>query len=114
MSITAGLVVTTIYDPVVLEGYFQNFEQYGHLDNVDIYVIPDRKTPAQAYERCLDLSRRGLKVTCPTLAEQKVFLDRVDFYGAQPVKLTFVAVINSLISLKLSSMLFRPCRQAGS
>jgi hypothetical protein len=48
MSITASLVVTTIFDPVVLEGYFQNFEQYGHLDDVDIYVIPDRKTPAQS------------------------------------------------------------------
>jgi hypothetical protein len=79
MSITASVVVTTIFDPVVLESYFHNFEKYGHLDDVDIYVIPDRKTPAQAYERCLDLSRRGLKVTCPTLEEQNAFLGRVDF-----------------------------------
>ncbi len=75
----AALVLTTIFDPIVLESYHGNFQHYGHLDQVEVYVIPDCKTPPQAYEGCLDLRRRGLKVYCPTLDEQESFLKKVGF-----------------------------------
>jgi hypothetical protein len=79
MTLTASLVVTTVFDPIVIEGYFDKFQHYGHLEQVQVYVIPDRKTPHQAYVHCQELSQRGMKVVCPTLEEQEEFLKRIGF-----------------------------------
>jgi hypothetical protein len=64
---------------VVLEGYFENFQRFGHLEDVDVFAIPDRKTPPAAYARCQALKRCGMKISCPTLDEQEDFLRRVGF-----------------------------------
>jgi len=72
----ATLVLTTIFDPVILDAYRVNFERYGHLDEVDVIVVPDRKTPTAAFETCSSQARRGLRVICPTLEEQEKFLAR--------------------------------------
>ena len=71
---TASMVFTTINDSDVLEGYFENFQRYGHLEQVQVFVIPDRKTPAATYKRCQEFSQRGLRVVCPTIEEQESFL----------------------------------------
>jgi hypothetical protein len=70
----ACVVFTTIFDPVILEAYFRNFERYGHLEQVEIIVIPDRKTPAAATARCHDITAWGLRASCPSLEEQEAFL----------------------------------------
>jgi hypothetical protein len=72
----ATLVLTTIFDPVILDGYRSNFERYGHLAEVAVIVIPDKKTPAAAFETCRRLAGQGLEVLCPTLEEQETFLQR--------------------------------------
>lgn len=77
MSLQAGLVLTTIAEPVVLEGYYSNFVQHGHLQNVTVYVIPDKKTPASAHQRCEDLTQRGMKVVFPDFEAQESFLRKV-------------------------------------
>lgn len=74
---TATLVLTTIFDPVILDAYRRNFERYGHLEELDVIVIPDRKTPAAAFETCSRLARQGLRVVCPALEEQEAFLKQV-------------------------------------
>lgn len=79
MATSASLVVTTIFDPVLLEDYAANFERYGHLDAVRVFVIPDRKTPQAAYDRCAALQERGLQVACPAIEEQEAFLRKVGF-----------------------------------
>jgi hypothetical protein len=79
MSLRASLVMTTIYDSTVLETYFENFQRHGRLDQVETFVIPDRKTPREMLDRCASLARRGLKLTCPTLNEQEEFLRRIGF-----------------------------------
>jgi len=79
MTVKCSLVLTTIFDPIILEDYFQNFARYGHLEEVQVYVIPDRKTPSAAYERCAQLQKQGLKVICPALNEQEDFLRTVGF-----------------------------------
>lgn len=79
MPITGGLVVTTIHEPNVLEGYLDNFSKYRHLDQVRVFVIPDLKTPVSVYNYCQRLSQRGLRVQCPTLEEQESFLRKVGF-----------------------------------
>ena len=75
----ASIVLTTINDPRVLDDYLANFSRYGHIDDVRVFLIPDKKTPPEAYTRCKDLTRRGLNVVCPSLDEQEEFLGRVGF-----------------------------------
>ncbi len=74
MSLNAAVVLTTIGDPVLLDGYFENFRANGRLAQTRVIVIPDRKTPKAAYERCAAMSKKGLLVTYPTLEEQDCFL----------------------------------------
>lgn len=74
---TCGLVLTTIFDPVLLDGYLENFRAFGHLDRVRVFVIPDHKTPPAVYARCQSLRSRGLDVVCPTIEEQERFLGQI-------------------------------------
>jgi hypothetical protein len=76
---TATLVVTTIFEAEALDGYYENFKRFGHLDQVEVIVIPDRKTPAATYERARRLTAQGLKTLCPSLEEQELYLRRVGF-----------------------------------
>jgi hypothetical protein len=75
----AAIVLTTVSDPVLLDGYYENLVAHGWLDRVTVIVIPDRKTPPAAFERCSGLVKRGLRVVCPDLDEQEYFLRRVGF-----------------------------------
>jgi glycosyltransferase involved in cell wall biosynthesis len=70
MNKRIAIVVTTIFEPLFLDGYVANLRRFGH-ENVDIIVIIDRKTPASVAERC---AQYGL--ICPTLDEQEAFLAR--------------------------------------
>ena len=63
----------------MLEAYYQNIERFGHLDQVEVVVVPDRKTPKTVFERARSVCDRGLKVHCPTLEEQGVGLRSVGF-----------------------------------
>jgi hypothetical protein len=63
-----AIVVTTIFEPLFLDGYVANLRRFGR-DDVEIIVIIDRNTPASVAERC---AHYGL--ICPTLAEQETFL----------------------------------------
>jgi glycosyltransferase involved in cell wall biosynthesis len=73
----ACIVLTTIFDPVVLDSYYRNFQRFGRLEQVEIIVVPDRKTPPAAWTRCQEISHRGLRADCPTLEAQEAFLKRV-------------------------------------
>ena len=70
----ATMVFTTIFDPILLDTYYENFAKFGHLDQVDVIVVPDRKTPERAYSRCAEMSAKGLRTKCPTIEEQENFL----------------------------------------
>lgn len=65
-----AIVVTTIFEPLFLDGYVENLRRFGRED-VEIIVIIDRKTPSSVAARC---AHYGL--LCPTLDEQEVFLRR--------------------------------------
>jgi len=77
MTPNCTVVLTTIFESDILDAYSRNFQQYGHLDRVQVIVIPDRKTPANVFSRCAELQEQGLKVACPTLSEQEEFLARL-------------------------------------
>lgn len=70
----ATLVLTTIFDPVILDAYFENFDRHEHLHEIEVIVIPDKKTPRAAYETCWRLARQGLRISCPSLEEQECYL----------------------------------------
>lgn len=72
----ASVVMTTIRSADLLEGYRQNFEDHGHLEQVKVIVIPDCNTPRGVFEKCADLKARGLDVACPELDVQGEFLKR--------------------------------------
>jgi len=73
----AALVFTTIYDNPILETYLRNFIKYDRLDAVEVFLIPDRKTPGRVYDRCREVTMQGLQVTCPTMEEQEEFLSHL-------------------------------------
>ena len=73
----ATLVLTTINDPALLMDYTENFKRYGHLDQIEVIVIPDEKTPAAAYERCRALAGQGVRILCPTIEEQEQYLTSI-------------------------------------
>lgn len=77
MNPNAAVVVTTIGDGLFLEGYAENFSDFGHLEHVRAYVIPDKKTPKTLYERVQGLRKRGFDVMCPDISEQEAFLTSV-------------------------------------
>jgi hypothetical protein len=79
MALRAAMVLTTIADPIVLEGYRANFTAHGHLDQVQVIVIPDLKTPPAGFQRCVELRNKGLDVLCPTVDEQERILLRLGF-----------------------------------
>lgn len=79
MALRAAMVLTTIADPAVLEGYCANFTAHGHLDQIQVIVIPDLKTPPAAFQRCVELRKKGLDVLCPALDEQDRILLRLGF-----------------------------------
>jgi hypothetical protein len=77
MTLNAAVVLTTIGDPALLDGYFENFRVNGRLEQVRVIVTPDRKTPKAAFDRCALLAKKGLSVICPTLEEQECFLRKL-------------------------------------
>jgi hypothetical protein len=79
MPVQAAMVLTTIRNPSLLEGYHSNFAAHGHLEQIKVCVVPDRKTPRTVFEHCAALRKRGLKVDCPTLDEQESFLCGISF-----------------------------------
>ena len=72
-----ALVLTTIYDNDLLAAYWQNLSRNNCLDSLEVYLIPDRKTPAAVYSRCENIRQKGLRVNCPGPEDQEAFLRRV-------------------------------------
>lgn len=76
-KIKGALVLTTINDAVILNNYVDNFSSFRHLEDVEIIVIPDKKTPSATFLRCRELAKKGINVACPTLLEQESFLSKL-------------------------------------
>jgi hypothetical protein len=71
------LVVTTINNPTLLEGYAEHFARHGHLDQVDAVIIGDRKTPhAEVGALAERLSKRGFRCQYLDMAAQKDYMRR--------------------------------------
>jgi hypothetical protein len=74
-------VVTTIFEPGFLAGYVENIERYDRADQVDLIVIPDRKTPVTVIECCKRFRLQGSSVHCPSVEAQDAYLKKFPGLG---------------------------------
>ena len=85
MSHRCALIVTTIGDGSFLQAYADQIMSEGFVDLCEVIVIPDRKTKPQVFEQCKQLKKQGIRIECPTLEEQNVFLKKLgDIYRIIP------------------------------
>ena len=75
------IVVTTINTGEFLDDYCAQADAEGLRDRLRVVVIPDRKTPSELYQRCVQLAKRGFDVHCPNLAEQESYLKKFGQFG---------------------------------
>jgi hypothetical protein len=59
----ACLAPATVFDPTILDA----------LEQVELLLAPDRKSPQGACVRCREMAGRSLK-SCPTFEEQDVYI----------------------------------------
>lgn len=79
------VVFTTIFVPTVLDELRRNAAHFGRLDQVKVWVVGDRKTPAAARELCAEASRRGLETVYLGIDEQDAWGARFpEFYRCIP------------------------------
>src|SRR3954468_19114311 len=72
-----ALVTTTIHVPRCLDGYLENIERHGRGGQVEVIVVGDRKTPAEAADYLRDLDRRtSATITYLDMAAQRDLLRR--------------------------------------
>jgi hypothetical protein len=85
MNKPCHVVFTTIFVPHVLEELRLNAERHGRLDEVKVWVVGDRKTPARARELCVEATRRGLETVYLGVEEQDAWGARFpEFYRCIP------------------------------
>lgn len=70
------VVATTIYPPRFLQTYRENLQKYGHIDDVKMWVIGDRKTPSEASGMAGEQRKQGLNVVYMGPEDQETWLRR--------------------------------------
>ena len=79
------IVLTTIFVPEVLRELKDNLARYGRLDDVQIWVVGDLKTPAAAAVLCAAMDEAGLRVRYMDVAVQGTWGTRFpEFYPRLP------------------------------
>ena len=53
------IVFTTIHHPAILRDLYENIHRHGHLEEVKVWVVGDRKTPVQRRCPCRGDFRAG-------------------------------------------------------
>jgi hypothetical protein len=69
-----SIVFTTIYVPELLYSYADNFEKYGHKDEVEIIIIGDHKTPREGLNVIRDLQKKGMHIEYWDIEKQEAWL----------------------------------------
>jgi hypothetical protein len=74
----SAIVVTTIFEPIFLNGYLENIRWHGWQESATFFIIPDRETPTSVYAAATEALKRGFDVRIPNLEEQVQFLKKLD------------------------------------
>ena len=79
------IVLTTIYDPKVLHEYLKNIQSNGHTETTKIWVVADKKTPAECEKTCNEISKAGLQTEFLSIDKQAAWGEKfADFYKSLP------------------------------
>jgi hypothetical protein len=78
------IVFTTIHHPKVLENLHDNIQRYGHLEEVKVWVVGDRKTPPTAASLASEISARGLETVFFSVDEQDEWGKQFSLYNLIP------------------------------
>jgi hypothetical protein len=70
------IVLTTINAGGILDGYTRQAEEEGVREQLQIVVIPDRKTPNELFAKCDQVRAQGFDIECPTVDEQDDYLKK--------------------------------------
>jgi hypothetical protein len=75
--VRTAVVVTSIFEPAFLDGYLRQIEASGQRDDIAMWIIIDRKSPASLAAAAHAARERGYRVECPALDEQEQFLQHL-------------------------------------
>jgi hypothetical protein len=78
------IVFTTIHHPAILRDLYENIRQCGHLEEVKIWVVGDRKTPSSAAALAAEVSAQGLETVYFGVDEQDDWGKRFSLYPLIP------------------------------
>ena len=78
------IVFTTIRHPAILRDLYENIQHYGHLEEVKIWVVGDRKTPASAAALAAEVSAQGLETVYFSVDDQDDWGKRFSLYPLIP------------------------------
>ena len=70
MSKTCHIVLTTIRHPAILNDLYDNVQMHGHLDEVKVWVVGDRKTPVSTGTLAREVSQKGMETVFFDIAQQ--------------------------------------------
>lgn len=77
MSTKVSLVATTIGDGAFLNDYVNAILREKLIEDVSIIVISDLKTPSRFFDRCKEIKDQGIKIFCPPVEEQDLYLSKL-------------------------------------
>lgn len=84
MNKPVHIVFTTINQPVILHDLYDNIDKFGHLDEVKVWVVGDRKTPGSAAELAREISKKGLETVYFDITQQDKWGKAFPFYKLIP------------------------------
>ena len=84
MQKSCHIVFTTINHPAILNDLYTNASRYGHLEDVKVWVVGDRKTPASAASLAREISQRGLETVYLDVTQQDDWGRDFPFYPTVP------------------------------
>jgi len=81
---TCHVVLTTIHHPAILNNLYDNIQKHDHLDEVKVWVVGDRKTPASAALLAREVSLRGLETVYFDISQQDKWGKAFPLYNLIP------------------------------
>jgi len=78
------IVLTTIRHPAILNDLYDNIRKHGHLNEVKVWVVGDRKTPASAGVLAHEISQKGLETVYFDILNQDAWGKAFPLYDLIP------------------------------
>jgi hypothetical protein len=74
--VNTAIVCTTIFELDFLASLVANLEHFGHRENTEVIIIPDKKSPSSALGIVKLFQKRGFRIAYPSVEEQEQYLCR--------------------------------------